>query len=148
MKKKVQIIIKDEKEYIVNVSRGYAFNYLIPQGKAIIPTKKKMRQIEMFQTINKEKQKINEIKIKKVRERLKEINKISIYKKSGENNLIFGSITEKEVSKWITKHTNLKIDKGQVKIPNIKKVGIENININIKNNIDEKLQINIIPANI
>lgn len=148
MKKKVQVILKDEKEYLVNVSKGYAFNYLIPRGKATIPTKKKMKQLEMFQKIKKEKQQNNELKIKKVRNRLQEVNKISIYKKLGENNLIFGSITEKEISKWITTHAGLKIDKGQIKIPNINQIGINNININVQHNVEEKLQINIIPANI
>lgn len=148
MKKKIQIILTNETESLVSVSRGYAFNYLIPTGKATIPTRKKIKHLKMFQLINKEKQKIDEIRIKTVSKNLEEINKISICKKTGENNLIFGSITDKEILKWLVQNTNLQILKSQVKINNIKEIGKANFHINLKQNLNQELQLNIIPANI
>nr|YP_009394426.1 ribosomal protein L9 [Leptosiphonia brodiei]ARW62988.1 ribosomal protein L9 [Leptosiphonia brodiei] len=148
MKKKIQIILNNETESLVSVSRGYAFNYLIPKGKATIPTKKKIKHLKMFHRINKEKQKIDEIRIKTVSKNLEEINKISIRKKRGESNLIFGSITDKEILKWLLQHTNLQIVKNQIKINNMKTIGKTNFNINLKENLNKELQLNIIPANI
>nr|QVQ56826.1 ribosomal protein L9 [Erythrocystis saccata] len=148
MKKKIQIILHNQKQSLINVSKGYAFNYLIPKGKATIPTKKRIKHIEMFQQIDREKEKIHKVNIKRITKTLGNINKISITKKSGESNLIFGSITEKEISQWIFKYTYIEISKNQIKKDNIKEIGRTNLNININQNTSKELQINIIPVNI
>nr|YP_009395464.1 ribosomal protein L9 [Polysiphonia infestans]ARW64444.1 ribosomal protein L9 [Polysiphonia infestans] len=148
MKRKIQIIIREKNEYLISVARGHAFNYLIPKKNAQIPTKKRIKHLEMFQEIRTNKSEVNKVKIQKMINEVEKINKISIYKKRGGNQLIFGSITEKEISTWILTHTNLQIERSQINISEIKKTGIKDLTINIKKNISKKLQINIIPVNI
>lgn len=148
MKKKIQIVVEDKETNLITVSRGYAFNYLMRKRNARIPTKKQIKHIEMFQQIKQEKNKINEIKIQETKKQLENIGKISIYKKTGDNGLIFGSITDKEITRWIIEHTKINTDKLKIKIDEIKTIGVQNVNINIKQNITQSLQVNIIPINI
>ncbi len=148
MKKKIQIILENKESELISVSRGYAFNYLIPKKNAKIPTKKQIKHIEMFQEIKRKREKINELKIQETQKKLQGIHKISIYKKMGENKLIFGSVTEKEIIKWMIEHTKINTEKVKIKISDIKTIGLQNINVSIKQNISQDLQINIIPVNI
>jgi len=154
MKKKIQVIItsdkfnKSEQGSISNVSRGYAFNYLIPNNYAQLPSKKRLKHIEMFNKIKSKRKKIYETKIRLFEKKIEQIGKISIYKKIGENYLIFGSITEKDIIKWISLNTNLELQKNKIKIPENKSAGTNEALIEIKQNKNIMLQINIIPINI
>nr|YP_009393401.1 ribosomal protein L9 [Symphyocladiella dendroidea]ARW61963.1 ribosomal protein L9 [Symphyocladiella dendroidea] len=154
MKKKVDVIlIKDDlkqgkKGVLVHVTRGYAFNYLIPSKIAEIATPKKIKQIQMFENIKIQQIEANQIETQLLQNNIEKINKISIYKKRGENNLIFGSVTEKEIIKWIKQYTNLSINKIKIQTVDTKSIGIKDIKININTKIQINIPIYIIPTNI
>nr|WGH13804.1 ribosomal protein L9 [Lophurella pseudocorticata] len=154
MKKKVDVIlIKNnltigKKGLIINVARGYAFNYLIPNKIAEIATNKKIKHIHMFENIAIQQKETNNIEIKLLKNNIQKIDSISIYKKKGENNLIFGSITEKDITKWINKYTNLLISKIQIKTLDIKLIGITDIKIQINPKVNISIPLKIIPTNI
>nr|YP_010619937.1 Ribosomal protein L9 [Symphyocladia marchantioides]WAX03950.1 Ribosomal protein L9 [Symphyocladia marchantioides] len=154
MKKKVNVIfIKDnlkqgKKGVLINVARGYAFNYLIPGKIAEIATPKKIKHIQMFAKIKIQQKEANQIETQLMQNNIKKINKISVYKKRGENNLIFGSVTEKEIIKWINKHTSLSINKIKIQVVDTKLIGIEDIKIQINPKIQVNIPVYIIPTNI
>lgn len=152
MKKKIEVIITNKsvnkyEQWSVNkVTRGYAFNYLIPNNYAEIPTRKRLKHIEMFNEIKNKKSKAQETKIKLFKDKTEQIEKISILKKVGENNVIFGNITEKDVSKWIAINTNLRLHKNKITLTENKSTGKTNVSMEINQNII--LKVNVIPVNI
>nr|QCI06083.1 ribosomal protein L9 [Delesseria sanguinea] len=154
MKKKIQLILtKDyahigKKNKVIQVTRGYAFNYLIPNEIAEIATKNKIKHLKMFQVIQDKKLQDNEIKAKQLENNLKLIKKISFLKKTGDENYIFGNINEKDIIEKIFKFTGIKLNKKQIKIPNIKKVGKFQIEINLFYDKYYQLKLNILPINI
>nr|YP_009399590.1 ribosomal protein L9 [Dictyomenia sonderi]ARW69196.1 ribosomal protein L9 [Dictyomenia sonderi] len=154
MKKKINVIlIKDnlkqgKKGSSINVARGYAFNYLIPSQIAEIATSEKIKHLQMFENIKIKQKETNQIATQLLQNNLEKIKKISVYKKKGENNLIFGSITEKDIAKWIKKYTNLSINKIQLKIVEAKSIGVRNIEIKMNTKVNISIPINIIPTNI
>nr|YP_010850510.1 ribosomal protein L9 [Lophurella caespitosa]WGH13210.1 ribosomal protein L9 [Lophurella caespitosa] len=154
MKKKVDVIIiknnltTGKKGSVINVARGYAFNYLIPNEIAEIATNKKIKHIQMFENIAIEQKETSNTKIQLLKNNIERVGSISIYKKKGENNLIFGSITEKDITKWINKYTNLLINKIQIKTLDIKLVGITHIKIQVNLKINISIPLKIIPINI
>nr|QCI06571.1 ribosomal protein L9 [Erythroglossum lusitanicum] len=154
MRKKIQIILKKnylnigKKGKIAKISQGYAINYLIPNDIAEIATKNKIKHINMFENIKIHKIKANEFEAKNLQKYLNTIKKFSTKRKIGENNNIFGSINEKDISNIILNYTGINIDKKQIIIPNIKKIGVFNININILNKISSIIILNVIPENI
>lgn len=154
MRKKTQIILKKDyltigkKGKIAKISTGYALNYLIPNDIAEIATEKKIKHITMFENIKINKVKANEVEAKNLQKYFSIIKKLTIKRKIGENNNIFGSINEKDISNIILNYTGINIDKKQIIIPTIKKIGVFNININILNKISSVMILNIIPENI
>ncbi len=154
MKKKISIILKQnypqlgEKGKISKVSPGYALNYLIPKNIAELATRNKIKHIEMFNQIaNKQQEKYYDEAIT-IKNNLEIINHIFTNKKQGENNLFFGSINEKDIIHLLTKCTGKLFDKKQIKIDNIKNIGITNIQINIANNLTCTIRLYIVPENI
>lgn len=154
MNKKIQIILKKDyynigkKGKIINISRGYAFNYLIPNDIAEIATKNKVKHLTMFNNIKHANIEANEIAAKNLQNSLEKIQKITIRKKVGENYNIFGNINEKDIVNNIWQYTGIIIDRKQINILNIKKIGVFNIEIQILNQISSRIILNIIPENI
>nr|YP_009296109.1 ribosomal protein L9 [Schizymenia dubyi]AOM65044.1 ribosomal protein L9 [Schizymenia dubyi] len=153
MKRKVQVIIKKKYKHlgetgeIVHVNPGYAFNYLIPNSIVQIATKGVMKHTQMLQTIKENKLQENINNAKKIKQKLIELSKISIKKKTGDNEQIFGSISEKEIIEEIFLHIGEKLDKKQIQISEIKKVGIYTFQIKILENVIADLKLQILPKN-
>nr|YP_009398129.1 ribosomal protein L9 [Gredgaria maugeana]ARW67315.1 ribosomal protein L9 [Gredgaria maugeana] len=154
MNKKVDVILiqknlkKGKQGSIINVTRGYAFNYLIPNKIAEIATSTKIKHINMFKNIEIKKQEANQIETQLIKNRIEKIDSITMYKKTGENGLIFGSITEKEIIQWINRYTNLSINKIQIKNLEVKLIGIKNITIQINPKVNISVPLKIVPTNI
>nr|YP_009500387.1 ribosomal protein L9 [Gracilariopsis heteroclada]AXE43549.1 ribosomal protein L9 [Gracilariopsis heteroclada] len=153
MKKKTTVILKKnfinlgQIGSIVKVNSGYAFNYLVPNHIVEIATPGKLRHHSMFLEIKK--RKLDEIKnkIQVIEQKLKQVTKISLKKKSGSNGQIFGSISDKEIIASILYSTQEKLDKKNIYLPNIKKLGIYNIDI-ILSDIKVQLKLQILPTYI
>lgn len=151
MKKSIEIILINsnnklgKKGEIVKVSSGYAFNYLIPKQIAELVTKGKLKHNNMIQKIEDQKLKEKTIQCSKIQAQLQKISKISINKTIGEQQQIFGSINEKEILNTIFHYTGQKFEKKQIKLPEIKKLDIYYVNIQILNNISLDIKLQILP---
>nr|YP_009398772.1 ribosomal protein L9 [Kuetzingia canaliculata]ARW67958.1 ribosomal protein L9 [Kuetzingia canaliculata] len=154
MKKKINVILlkdhsnKGKKGNAITVSRGYALNYLIPNNIGEIATKGKMKHTEMFQNIANQKKENKIIAAQLLKDKISHINKITIYKKQGENNAIFGTITEKDIITWLAKYKQIYINRKEIKLPTIKKIGIYKLEFVITNEVSISLNLYVIPSNI
>nr|YP_010195632.1 ribosomal protein L9 [Gracilaria baiana]UAD83029.1 ribosomal protein L9 [Gracilaria baiana] len=152
MKKKITVILKKHLVNlgsvgsIVKVSSGYAFNYLIPYDFAYLATAGRLKHYKMFSSIKQ--RKLDEIKGKfqAIAQKLNKIAKISVKKKVGNTNQIFGSISDKEIISKILYITGEKLDKKNLYIPNIKKIGIYNLDIILTNEMRICIKLQVFPA--
>uniref|UniRef100_UPI003003A692 ribosomal protein L9 n=1 Tax=Anunuuluaehu liula TaxID=3049639 RepID=UPI003003A692 len=151
MKKNRKIIIQNthnklgQKGDIVKVASGYAFNYLIPNNFAELATKGKLKHTQMLKYIQDKKLIESKIDAHKIQEKLQNISKISIIKTIGAKQQIFGKINEKEILAKISYYAGQKLEKKQIFLPSIKKLGIYEIDIQIFNNINSKIQLQVLP---
>ena len=123
----MELILKEDvenlgfKDDLVVVKNGYGRNFLIPQGKAILATisAKKVLAEKLKQSQVKEKQAIEEAsKIVKKLEKLE----LKISAKS-ENDKLFGSVTNSEISKGLSSE-GFEIEKKCIQLSSsIKKTG-------------------------
>lgn len=130
------------KDDIVNVKNGYANNYLLPQGKAIIATasNRKVHAENMRQRARKEEN------LRKDAETLKAaVNEktIRLVAKVGENGHLFGSITSDQIAEALKEQHNYDVDRKKIVVDGakLKEVGTHTAQINIYKEI--KAQINI-----
>lgn len=145
---KLQVILTQDvagqgrKGDIVNVSEGYARNFLLKGNKAVIATPDELKKIENkkkkeAQKAEDEKKKAQELKA------LLEGKVLKIAAKVGENGKLFGAITNKELSSEIEKAFNLNIDKKKIEC-NIKTTGEHTAIIKLHTEVKADLKVLIV----
>lgn len=98
---------------IIEVSDGYARNFLIKKNLAVIADKKNIndlngkKQAVAYQKAEAKKEAIQ------LAEKLKD-QTVTIYMKAGTNGKLFGSVTMKDVSEAIFETLGLKVDKKKL----------------------------------
>lgn len=133
------------KDDIVEVKDGYANNYLIPQGMAIMATSsaKKILAENLKQRAFKEE------KIRKDAESLVEsfstIQGLKIGAKAGEQGRIFGSVNNIQIADAIKEQFELEIDRKMIQIEeSIKELGTYKALISIYKDIKTEIEFEVI----
>ncbi|TCJ98556.1 large subunit ribosomal protein L9 [Volucribacter psittacicida] len=118
----MQVILLDKIAHLgnvgdqVDVKSGFARNYLIPQGKAVMATK---ANIEYFETRRAE---LEEKAAKALAaaldraERLEALGSVTIASKAGDEGRLFGSITTRDVAEAVTA-AGVDVAKSEVRLP-------------------------------
>ncbi len=142
------ILLKDvknqgKKDDIIEVSDGYAINFLIKKGLAVKYTEKSK---EVLDEKLKKQEKEEEKNIKEAKEIKKLLEKdIFIIKmKSGLEGKLFGSVSSKQIEQTIKEILNLKIDKKRIKIKEpITYLGTYNVEIVLHKEVIASVKINV-----
>lgn len=125
---------------LVRVAPGYARNYLIPKGKAVLANKANKKALEhQLKVVEAKKMK----SLATLEDRAQKIESLSltIPKKVGENDKLFGSVTTIEIVDAL-KNEGIHITKDQVKIDEpIRSKGIFNIQIKLGDNMNPILKL-------
>nr|YP_009346765.1 50S ribosomal protein L9 [Gracilaria firma]APR74300.1 50S ribosomal protein L9 [Gracilaria firma] len=152
MKKKITVILKrnlvnlGSVGSIVKVSSGYAFNYLIPFNFAQLATIGTLKHYSMFLNIKQKKLYEFKSKLEIVIQKLNKVAKITVKKKVGNNNQIFGSVSDREIFLILFNITGEKLDKKNLYFPNIKKIGIYNLSIVLTNDVKVDMKLQVLPV--
>ena len=146
----MELILKEDvenlgfKDDLVVVKNGYGRNFLIPEGKAILATisAKKVLAEKLKQSQVKEKQAIEEAsKIVKKLEKLE----LKISAKS-ENDKLFGSVTNSEISKELFSK-GFEIEKKCIQLSStIKKIGSYTAKIRLHREVYYDLNFEVISS--
>ena len=107
---------------LVNVSEGYARNFLLPRGLAAIANKNEIAQVEHHKRALKKK--LAQLKADMDAQK-SEIEKQSLIfrRKVGENGKLFGSITNQDIADALAEK-GIKLDRRMIALDgNIKKLG-------------------------
>ena len=146
----MELILKEDvenlgfKDDLVVVKNGYGRNFLIPQGKAILATisAKKVLAEKLKQSQVKEKQAIEVAnKIVKKLEKLE----LKISAKS-ENDKLFGSVTNSEISKELSSE-GFEIEKKCIQLSSsIKKIGSYTAKIRLHREVYYDLNFDVVSS--
>lgn len=130
-----------KKDDIVNVSDGYARNYLFPKNLAAEATTGKLNEIS-------EKKKAMENKKKKELEEAKALAKklnnreVIVKTKAGSSGKLFGSITGKDIADMIKSQLKILVDKKKIVLDDtIKSIGTHQVEIKIYPEITAKIKV-------
>ena len=106
---------------IVTVATGYAVNYLIPQGYAILatPSAKKVHAENLRQRAHKEAKLVADAQA--VAAKIEAVQ-LSLAAKVGESGKLYGAITSAQVAEALAA-AGVEVDKRNITLPEIKEVG-------------------------
>lgn len=132
-----------KKGEIKTVKDGYAENFLIKKGYAVMKTKESLARLQSEQRSKAKEDAEN----KKVAEAMKkDLDKLVIeFKvKTGEGDKVFGSISVKQVKDELKKN-NFKIDKSQIEILSpIASLGFHNVDIKLYPGITATIKVHVV----
>lgn len=120
---------------VITVARGFANNYLLPQGIAVLATKGNLKQLEQKKANI---QKREEERIENANALAEKLNEIKVHVKAqvGEEGQLFGSVTSAMIAEAITEEHGIEIDKRRVELGKpIKVVGEYKVSVNIYRSI-------------
>ena len=124
---------------VVDVARGFANNYLLPQGKAVLATKGNLKQLEQrkHNIAAREENRIAEANSMKAQ---LEALTVKVEVRVGEEGVLFGSVTSQMVADAVKAQAGLDIDRRRVEIKNaIKSAGEHTVAVSLYRNIKADL---------
>jgi len=141
------ILLKDvrkqgKKDQIIDVSDGYANNFLIKNGLAVPATETSKQRLAKELDI---KQKEEEALIKQCHELAEELKKIdiSIKVKTGEQDKVFGTVSSKQICEELKKK-NINIDKKKIVMDHaLDSLGTHNITIDLHKKVKAELKVTL-----
>ncbi len=143
----MKVILKEnvksigKKDEIVNVSDGYARNFLFAKNLAVEATPgnlSKLRTKKDSEAFKKEQEKESAEKVKIEIEKLK----VQFRVKSGENGKIFGGVSSKEIQEKLEKEYKIKVDKKKIELKDsIKTLGITKVQIKLYEGVVATLKV-------
>ena len=132
-----------KKGQVVNVSDGYARNFLLAKGLATEATKSNLNDLKGKQESAEYKIKTDTEEAKKLAEQMKEIV-VNLKAKAGDSGKLFGSITSKGVSEALTNQYHIKLDKKKFVLPDgIKTLGVTEVTVKLYTGITGTLRVNV-----
>lgn len=133
------------KDEIVTVKNGYANNYLLPMGMAIIatPSNKKILAENIKQRQHKEE------KLRKDAETLKAAlndKSVRIAAKAGENGQLFGAVNNIQVAEALKEQHNYDVDRKKIVVDGskIKEAGNYTAVVNIYKDIKAEINLEVV----
>ncbi len=132
-----------KKGQMVEASDGYARNFLLPKGLAIVADKSsitEMKSKESAAAYHKEQEKQQAMELA---EKIK-ASVVSFKAKAGENGKLFGSITAKDVAEQLKMQCHLVVDKKKIHLPDgIKTLGTTDVLVKVYPEITASLKVKV-----
>ena len=127
----------------VSIKNGYARNYLIPQGKAVVATAKKIAEFEVRRA---ELEKAATEKLAAAQKRAEALSKlnITIAHKAGDEGRLFGSVGTHAIADAIVK-AGVTVEKQEIRLPHgtIRHLGDFDVDIHLHTDVNAKIAIKI-----
>ncbi|NEP62965.1 MAG: 50S ribosomal protein L9 [Symploca sp. SIO2G7] len=149
MAKRVQLVLSQDisklgKEGdLIEVAPGYARNYLLPRGLGYRATPGVLKQVERRREA--ERQRLEQIKQDAIamKTAIATIGLFTIKKEVGENDAIFGTVTADEVAELIKTNTGKDIDKRDIDVPPINKLGEYTVLVKLHSEVTAELRLRV-----
>ncbi len=135
-----------KKDQIIEVSDGYARNFLFPKKLAITADAKAMNEVKNKEASLKHKIEVETAEARAVAAKLESVL-VKLPCKSGNDGRLYGSITAKDIADALLKDHKIEIDKKKISIPNtIKAYGKYELEVKLYTNVIGKINLIVCEA--
>ena len=126
---------------VVDVSKGYLRNYLLPRKLAQAATKGALREAERLQEITR---KADEARRAEASEHAEQLGRtvLTLPHKAGEDGRLFGSVTSSEIADAIKEARGFEVDRRKVHLSEpIKHVGTYQIDVDLADGVRASVKV-------
>ena len=147
----MQVILKQDVEKvgrrgdIVDVSRGYVRNFLVPRNLAEVATPAKMEEAQRQMVEAAERDRRMAERAGEVAEILNK-SVITIEARTGEDERIFGSITAANIASAIERARGVRLDRRRIRLEEpIKSLGTHQVPVQVHGDIEANVKVIVVP---
>lgn len=133
-----------KKGEIVNVSDGYARNFVLPKKLGVEANSANMNDLKL-QKANADKVAQQQLEDAQELAKVLETKEVVLTMKSGEGGRTFGSISSKEIAVAAKQQCDLELDKKKIQLPEaIKALGVYEVNVKLHTKVTGKLKVKVV----
>lgn len=145
------ILLQDEKKLgkkgqTIEVSEGYARNYILPKKIGVEATSKNMNDLKL-QKANEEKKAAEQLQAAKDLAEVLATKQVVVKIKAGEGGRTFGSVSSKEIAVACEEQHDIEIDKKKIQLTeSLKSFGSYEVNVKLHPQVTAKLTVKVTEA--
>ena len=133
-----------KKGEIVNVSDGYARNYILPKKLGVEANSANMNDLKLKKA-NEDKIAQQQLESAQQLAETLETKEVVLKMKSGEGGRAFGSISSKEIAAAAKQQCALELDKKKIQLPEaIKALGVYEVSVKLHPKVTGKLKVKVV----
>jgi len=147
----VQVILSEDVQSLgqagelVNVKPGFAFNFLIPQGKAIAATEASKRELEHQRRVITEKVR-RELEVLEGERKKIDGVVVEITAQAGEEGKLFGSVTTLQIAEKLAEQ-GIDVDRRRIDLPEaIKTLGEHAVVVKLHRQMTATIKVKVVVA--
>ena len=137
---------KGKKGEIVNVSDGYARNFLFPKNLAKEATAQNLNAAKVAQDAAKHKKLVEKAEALALAEKLSG-KTVQLKAKCGEGNRLFGAVTAAEVAEALKQSMGIEVDKKKIALSGgIKELGTYDVAVKVYAEVSATIKVEVVRA--
>lgn len=140
------VLLKDvkgqgKKDQVINVSDGYARNFLLPKGLAIIADNKALNEIKGREESEKHRKAVELQTAKDTAAKLETVV-VKLSGKSGKDGRLYGSVTSKDIAEALKEQADIAVDKRKVVLDDaLKTFGMHTVDVKLHSEVVGKINV-------
>ena len=144
----IVILLQDEKKLgkkgdVVEVSEGYARNYVLPKKIGVEATSKNLNDLKL-QNANADKVALEQLNDAKALAAVLAEKTVEVKMKAGEGGRAFGSVSSKEIAAECKVQHGIEIDKKKIVLPEaLKNFGMYEVNVKLHPQVTAVLKVHV-----
>jgi large subunit ribosomal protein L9 len=128
---------------VVSVKPGFAKNFLVPEGKAVLASEAKIREVEHLKRQIAEKV-AKELSDQRKAKQALEALQLEVTMKAGEEGKLFGSVTAVQVAELLAAR-GVEIDRRKIELEPIKELGDHTANVRLHRDVVATVRLKVLP---
>ena len=129
---------------VIDVTRGFANNYLLPQGYAVLATKGNLKQLEQRRNNIAKREEVRIANAQELKAALEGAS-VVVKAKVGDEGQLFGSITSQMIVDAVKEAKDLEIDRRRIEVSTaIKTAGEHTVSVSLYREIRAELKVSVV----
>lgn len=129
---------------IVNVKPGYARNFLMPQGFAVVADKAALRRQAKLQALRQQKAVEDRKESEHLAQKFEGLVVSTIVKVDHEGHM-YGSVSSLDITHLLKEQTGIDLEKKSIQLKHpLKETGVYTINVKLKEGIETSFQLKVV----
>ena len=132
-----------KKDQVIDVSDGYARNFLLPKKLAVMADSKALNEVKNKEASKQHKIDVERANAEQIAKKLETIVVRMVYA-AGPDKRLYGSVTSKEIAEYLKRDFGIEIDKRKISLKDpIKSFGTFKVDVKLFADINGKITVEV-----